>query len=235
MKKGFITILAAAAIAISAISCSKADDVLSYNNMTMGNVEAGVFTSDQGNIFNVTEQTCTGQLEAMERAFVICDVLKKTEGTENEYDVRVNFIAEVLEKRAIPVSEISDLETYMNDPLIVSNAWTAGGYVNFLLTVPVVQDSKEVHEINLLHDYQDGAYIFNIRHDAKGEIIKKDDDRTFVLSTAYVSFPIKSIITEDKAKITLNWNSYVTDGSTILYETKESSGTKDYVKSEFEH
>ncbi len=235
MKKGLIISLAAAVIALSAISCSKSEEVISYNNITMGNIEAGIFTSDQGNIFNVTEQTCPGKLDTMKRAFIICDILNKTAGLQDEYDIRVNYIADVLEKEAVPVSDIPNLETYMNDPLILTNAWTSGGYINFFLTVPVKRGSKKEHEINLLHEYRDGAYIFRLCHNANGEIITDNSGNTLVMATAYVSFPITSIIREDEAKVTLEWNSYITEGNQITAETRQFSETQDYTKSEFEH
>ena len=51
---GKLIILAAAAVSFAAASCHK-DDTLRYNNVTMGNVVAGTFISDQGNAFNVVE------------------------------------------------------------------------------------------------------------------------------------------------------------------------------------
>ena len=76
--KGIIICIIAAAF----ISSCKQDETLRYNNLTMGNIVNGTFVSDQGNIFNVVEKTCEGNLEEMERALVICDVLKLKPGTE---------------------------------------------------------------------------------------------------------------------------------------------------------
>ena len=69
--KGIIICIIAAVF----ISSCKQDETLRYNNLTMGNIVNGTFVSDQGNIFNVVEKTCEGNLEEMERALVICDVL----------------------------------------------------------------------------------------------------------------------------------------------------------------
>ena len=59
--------IAAGIIALAAVSCSK-DDTIRYNNATMGNIVDGRFVSDQGNIFNVMEQNCSGKLDTMKRA-----------------------------------------------------------------------------------------------------------------------------------------------------------------------
>ena len=66
---GKLIILAAAAVSFAAASCHK-DDTLRYNNVTMGNVVAGTFISDQGNAFNVVEQTCQGRLDTMKRVIL---------------------------------------------------------------------------------------------------------------------------------------------------------------------
>ena len=52
-----ILTIAAAAMALAAASCQK-DDTLYYNNLTMGNIVDGRFVSDQGNTFNIVDQTC---------------------------------------------------------------------------------------------------------------------------------------------------------------------------------
>ena len=74
-----LRIIAAAMIFLAAISC-KEDETLRYNNMTMGNAVEGTFVSDQGNIFNVVENPCKGDILAAERSLVVCDVLNKTKG-----------------------------------------------------------------------------------------------------------------------------------------------------------
>ena len=62
-------IICMAAAAIAAVSCQK-DDTLQYNNLTMGNIVEGQFISDQGNIFNIVDQICVGELGKEKRAMV---------------------------------------------------------------------------------------------------------------------------------------------------------------------
>ena len=147
-----IIIIATGILAIAATSCKK-DDTIRYNNATMGNVVNGIFTSDQGNIFNVVEQTCPGKLDTMKRAFVICDVLSEKAGTENEYEVRLNYISSVLTKDAIFTSSLT--KEMVNDPIVLQSYWVSGGYLNIYFAIPVVSDSKVVHYINF--EYEDNA------------------------------------------------------------------------------
>ncbi len=233
--KGLIIGLVACMAALSAVSCSKKDNTLLYNNVTMGNIVDGTFTSDQGNIFNVVEQNCTGKLDTMKRAFTICDVLNMTEGTENGYDVRLNYVADVFTKNAKPASEIDDMDLYMNDPLIVRDAWISGGYLNLFISISVKQQGGQPHEINLIHSKLGNKYIFNIRHDAAGEILKEDGDNAGIgFAYGYVSFPISSIIEENSALIEIEWNSYVYSGSFVSAKTIAHKITRDYTKGGFE-
>ncbi len=233
--KGLIFILAAAVIGLAATSCAKENNTLRYNNATMGNIVNGVFMSDQGNIFNVTEQTCEGRLDTMKRAFIICDVLQNTADKEKEYDIRLNYIGRVLTKDAIAKSEIADLETYMNDPIVLIDFWFSGGYANMYLMVPVKRNDGKSHEINLLHEKKENGYKFIVRHDAAGEILKEDGSNSdLIFAYAYASFPISSIISEDTAKVEIEWNSYSVSGSIVTAKTKILTADDEYKKSAYE-
>ncbi len=233
--KGLIIGFAAAVMGLLAASCAKEDNTLRYSNPTMGNIVDGVFTSDQGNIFNVVEQTCPGKLDTMKRAFIICDVLGSTAEKENEYDVRVNYIANVLTKEAVAKADIENIETYMNDPIVLSNLWISGGYINMYLMVPVKRTGGKTHEINLIHEQENSVYKFMIRHNAEGEVIREDGDNSdLAFAYAYASFPITSIIEEETAKIEIKWNSYMVAGSIVSAQSKILSVEKDYKKSQFE-
>ncbi len=233
MRKGFIISLTAAVIGFIATSCAKEDSTLRYNNATMGNVVDGTFISDQGNVFNIVEQTCTGDLKSHKRAFVVCDVLNKVEGTENEYDVKLNYIASVLVKEAIPVSSIPNIETYMNDPLVLHDIWFSSGYMNIYISLPVKHTGGKTHEINLIHEQKDGLYKFSIRHNAEGEILKDTGDNSdLIIAYAYASFPISSIIKEDNAKLEISLNQYILSGNQYTPQTQIFSFRRDYTKSE---
>lgn len=218
-----IIVIAAGILALAAASCTK-DNTLRYNNATMGNVINGTFTSDQGNIFTIVDQTCPGKLDTMKRAFVICDVLSQKAGTENEYEVRMNYISPVLTKDAILASSLT--QEMVNDPIVLQSYWVSGGYLNIYFAVPVAYDSKVKHYINF--EYDDtasetaGTYTFHIRHDGTGEVFDESNEGMIQLAYAYASVPVASIIKEDNAKIVIKWLSHKIMGNTIsLTETSE--------------
>jgi hypothetical protein len=222
-----IIAIAAGITALAAASCSK-DDTIRYNNATMGNIVNGNFISDQGNLFNVVEKTCEGKLDTMKRAFIVCDVLNNTEGKENEFDVRLNYLATVLTKNAVYSSSITEGNEPANDPILLQSYWVSGGYLNIYLAVPVVSDSNIKHTVNFIYDdtaQADGTYTFHIRHDRNGEVFNETNENKILIAYAYASVPMTSIIKEDNARITLKWLNYkVAGNAVVLSETIELKG-----------
>lgn len=219
----FILAIAAGIAALAAASCTK-DDTIRYNNATMGNVVNGKFTSDQGNIFNVVDQTCAGKLDTMKRAFIICDILNNTEGVENQYDIRLNYLATVLTKNAILSSGITEGNEPVNDPILLQSYWVSGGYLNIYLAVPVVADSNVKHTINFIYDdaeQSDGTYTFHIRHDGTGEVFNDSNEDKITFAYAYASVPVAPIIKEDNARIVIKWLNYKIAGNAVILSQSE--------------
>ena len=120
-----INYIAAALLCLATVSC-KEDTTIMYYNATMGNIVEGTFISDQGNIFNIAEQdeSCNKNLLEMKRAYILCDVLCKTEqGLENEYDIRLNAVADVLTKDIITLGTEAEEEKLVEDPISSEHAW----------------------------------------------------------------------------------------------------------------
>lgn len=236
--------LAAAAIAFSMSSCEK-DNTIMYNNCTMGNIVDGRFVSDQGNIFNTVEQVCTGDLLSMKRAFVICDVLNKTEGGEdNEYDVRLNQIVSVLTKDVVPTANITT-EMLTEDPIHVEYAWLAGGYMNMYVMFPIKVGSTTTHLINLVHEGNmtnpetgedmSGTYRFSLRHNANGDKIDQSQNVDYIMAGGYVSFPLNSFIIEKEADFSIEWIWNSPNGDNLTSESELRSVTAKYSSEGFQH
>lgn len=229
----------AAIMSLAAVSCSK-DNTIRYNNATMGNIVDGRFVSDQGNIFNVVEQNYLGKLDTMKRAFIICDILNTTEGAADEYDVRLNYATKVLTKDPVILSENTDTTKTVNDPILLSDIWISGGYVNAIVTIPVKTNSSIQHMINFVVDdkaQKDSTYTFMFRHNAFGEVLASDSSKNkdMVLANGYVSFPISSIIKEDAANLVIKWNSYkVLDPGIVSSSSEEYKIERTYSKNTFE-
>jgi len=235
MTRKTVIYIIAAILCISAVSCKK-DSTIQYNNATMGNVTDGTFTSDQGNIFNVVEQTCNGKLDTMKRAFVVCDVLNKTaDGAENEYDVRLKTLATVLTKNIIGVGADADESNFVQDPLELEYIWIAGGYINMFVMFPIQINSKTAHLINMAQQptEKDGTYVLHLCHNAFGETLA--NGKQFVLGGGYVSFPISSFVQEDEAKVKIRWNRHLSTGTALSQESRKDSCQLVYKKGAYDH
>ena len=228
-----IMILAAAA---ALISC-KQDETLMYNNMTMGNVIDGTFVSDQGNIFNIVERNTIKNIEGMNRVLTICDILKKVEGTENVYDVRLNAVTEVFTKKHI-LLEYADAskDESVNDPVYIQDLWISGGYINMYIMLEMKFGSDQKHMINLVYDEKasgDGKYIFQLRHNAYGESLVYDATGIGYGGT-YVSFPISDTIKDNSAELIISSRWYKSEGYGWSSEVIDYSYDRTYTKGGFE-
>ena len=235
MKRIRIFWALATTVLISAISCQQ-DDTLQYNNITMGNVTAGRFVSDQGNIFNVVEQNCTGQIDTMKRALVVCDILHKTEGKENEYDVRLNMVNHVLTKAPLTLSEITDEDANVTDPIQIKEMWYSGGYLNMFIMIPVERGSTGRHLVNLVIDDKTStgdSYTLELRHNGFGEVWSQEDQE-YVLAGAYVSFRLGDLFTGNSAKVTLLWKWHKAVGNGWSLEIVDNKLEFEWTRGSFE-
>lgn len=227
--------IAAAVLCIGAVSCKK-DNTIQYNNVTMGNIVEGRFVSDQGNTFNVVEQNCPGKIDTMGRAFIICDVLSRSEGGyENEYDVRLNAMAKVLTKDIVALGTEAEAEIYQEDPIHVEYLWISGGYINMYVMFPYKPGSKTDHMINLVQMEANEGYSFRVTHNAFGETMTEQTSGEFLLGGGYVSFPINSFMTEDEAKIRIEWKWYQSAGNGLSMTTEYKFTDGTYKKDGYEH
>lgn len=233
IAKSIIFIMAA----IAALTSCKKDDTLRYYNNTMGNVVDGTFTSDQGNIFTVVEQNCREGWENMKRAFVSCDVLKKVESTENEYEVRLNMCYSVLTKDIVKKTAAdADTEMAVQDPVNIADFWIAGGYVNMYLQFEGKSGSTKKHLVNFVLDEEastEGKYVFELRHNSYGESLIYNENE-IVLGGSFVSFPITDIIKEDSAEIIVSHKWYKSAGQGWSSETQEYNYKISYTKGGYE-
>ena len=229
--------LAAALMCLGATSCEK-DTTIQYNNMTMGNVNGTTFVSDQGNIFNIVESTgeLYDELMKTERAYILCDVLNKTAGgQDNEYDIRLNAMVKVLAKDVITLGAETTDEMLQEDPVDVKEIWPSGGYINFYIELPVRKNSQTAHLINLVQEEATEGYAFRLTHNAYGETREAYPDEEFNIAGGYVSFPINTVIQENETKLKVEWTWYKTYGVITSKETETKGVEGTYKKGGFEH
>lgn len=225
--------IATVIVALCAASCQK-DDTLYYGNFTMGNVVDGRFVSDQGNTFNVVEQLCSGQLDTMKRAIMVCDVLNETEGKENEYDIRLTQLSSVLTKTPLTLEEAAEGDAAVKNPVLIDRFWYSGGYINMYVVVPFDSSKKVKHLINLVHSVgEDGNIVLELRHNAFSDL-RDDTNSKMTLGGTYVSFPILDVIKKDSAKIIVKWLWYETAGMAYSSVEKEYSVEYNWKRDGFE-
>ena len=237
--------LASLFIAILALASCKKDDAICYNNITMGNIDGSSIVSDQGNTFDIINSPANLNLETFKygRVILACDVLKKT--AEKRYDVRLTDIASVLAKDPVP-AEVIEPEDDINvdDPIHIRDIWYGGGHINMLLEFAVKKNSSTQHLINLIFNEvaepEDGSdlknYVFTLRHNAFGDVATEEEADQYFVSGGYVSFPVANLIKEDKACITLNWNSYKMEGGWFsIFSSEAKTKTFDWRRIGYEH
>lgn len=227
--------IAAVVSALAAASCQK-DDTLRYGNVTMGNVVDGTFVSDQGNVFNVVEQTCRGKIDTMKRVIVSCDVLRMTDGKEGHYDVRLTSMSSVLTKDPVFLSEITDDDMLTKDPVHIKEMWQSGGYLNMYLVFPIEYGSRNPHMINLVLDdnaVSGNSYTFELRHNGFDEVWT-EENKEYILAGAYVSFPVGNVISGDSAEVTLNWKWHKVVGSGYSLEVVDNTLEFNWTRDSFE-
>ena len=204
----------------------------------MGNIVEGQFISDQGNIFNIVDQTCVGELGKEKRAMVLCDVLNATDGgVDNEYDVRLTSYARVLEKEAITSESATEGDLAVQNPIHIEQLWFSGGYINLMIKYNARMGSEVKHLVNLVYSKDEqGRYVLNLRHNAFGETWTEENSSEMILGSGYVSFPITRFIKEDNAKLLFTWKWHKDVGSRFdyLYE-KDYSFEYEWTRSGFEH
>ena len=214
------------------------DNTLQYSNVTMGNFVDGEFISDQGLSFNIVEKTCSDVTDTLTRAMISCDVLSRSE--DGGYNIRLTGVVEIFTKNPVDSTSVaSDTEIMTENPLSIEEIWYAGGYLNMLIYIPVKENSKQAHLINLVRNdgnTQDGTYRFTFKHNAFGELITASDS-DFLLASAYVSFPIAQLFQEDekKVQIVLNWTSNEEKEGVWSDEMKKNTITLEVERIGYEH
>ena len=231
-----------------------------YGNLTMGNFLGDKFISDQGNEFTIVENNSGQTFDGMKRAIMQCDILNRTAGAENGYDVRVKLINEVLTKAPVSLEDASnDPEKVVDDPIKIDFAWVSGGYLNMYVLFEIQYNPKKegsTHMINLVYNTAEvgtGKYAFTLRHNSYGETLagkedseeeSKDENQVQTMNTdliqwgiagAYVSFQLSDIITEEEAELTIDWTEHLTDPlNNWLSDVTSKSSKLLYSKKNFE-
>lgn len=231
-----IKYITSALLSIFVCSCA-ADFSLHYGNITMGNFVEGKFISDQGLTFNIVERTCSVDIDTLERAMISCDILTCT--GESQYNVRLTDFNPIFSKYPVDSTSVTDNDIFKEDPLSINEVWYSGGYLNMHINVPVKENSRQKHLVNLVRNDMEsstGMHEFTFKHNAFGEVITADD-YDFIPSSAYISFPIAQLFKDDEQniQIILNWTSNEETDGILSKETRRNTTSLEIERTGYEH
>lgn len=208
------SILAILASAICISSCIQNDDILS-TELCMVNIESPTrLITDAGLAFNVVETSVSAIPDTVKRVMILCDVLRQSGASTDEYDVHLLNFAHVLTKHPV-LKSTADEEVIGSDGITLAQLWTGGEYLNGTIQFTSVINSKVSHTVNLVFDdtrsNADTLY-FSLHHNAHGESLEHEDipESMLTVSSDYVSFPVTEYIPEGKDEIVLHldWSWY---------------------------
>lgn len=233
-----MSVSCAAVIMASAASCKK-DNTLQYAVRTMCNITDGKIVSDFGNIYNIVENNCPGNIYEMDRAYIQCDLLNVTAGTEDEYDIRLSWLAKPEQKKPVMLGQAP---SYIGkDPVKLYQGWFGGGYFNVIVLYPGMKDSKTEHDIDLIVDdsksSKDKIYL-QLRHNAHGDLPAADSEGQAALYEKCLTFRISDIIdsyntnNEGALPVIVSYEWYKDDNS--MNETTPSEVKGNYLLGGFE-
>ena len=235
MKKYSKMLLMAVIAALCAVSCLPEDDDAVYTDAGMCEIITPTrLKMDSGLIYNIVSNRA-GDLEVgMKRLMIQCDVLRVTEGKENEYDVDLLSYAQVVCKDVVRASEADDA-ALGDDAINIVEGWIENGYFNAYLQITGVTASKTEHLVNLVfNDVRSNSdtLYFEMRHNAYGESFDNPDISTADLSImeGYTSFPITELRPAGSGKIVMHfdWEWFNIVNNVLSSEKCPSSGDLTY-------
>ena len=182
-------------------SCDELDPYL-YRVFTMGNPQAdGSLLGDDGVTYVFKD---IPDWNDAKRVVAIMDVTKEV----NEYrkEALLQSYTTPLSRKPVVV-EGAMPDSLGTDPVMVSDAWYAGGYLNMSNVISVRSDGSGKHVINLAFDKGNSTpdtMLFYMKHnyvEGKDEVIPHND------YGFYSSFPLSGLMPErDSTVIKICWN-----------------------------
>ena len=230
MKK-ILTQIALAATLLLTGSCIEDPGFLVTNEQTTGNIIDGRFLSDLGLWYDVVEQTCEGSLRELDRALIVCDVLKNTSTSkELSYNIRLKQFVSV----GLP-DVVNSYEGERQDPVQVDMAWISGWYLNMRVVYLAAKDSKVDHTFKVAivkEPTPNQPLVVRVCHDADGEYFGAENEEKTDLKSVidFISIPIYDLYKDLENyniyfEVEFPWHKADEDGETLLPETEISSIT----------
>lgn len=223
---------------LSFVSCMEFDEPLFYFN-EMADVSGGCLVTDNGLKYKVTDGEMSANIASYSRVYVQGYATKSYEaGSTYDYDVKIESMWQVAVKDLVKVSSIQTEEddTYGDSPILMSQSWLSGGYLNFILIVSHRRTQNYMGSVSLLYDdtkSSSNELFFELRNKQEGDTWENPemDESSTVFENLLLSVPIESLIpagmSTDQLKLNVEYKWFdAQDGAILpLHTTKVYSGT----------
>ena len=171
-----------AGILFAAVSCKMESTFYMENVASLANVSEGILYSDEGVVFNVTENASKKQDYLVEgaRYYMVFDIL------DREMDIRIRDLQDVV----IYPSQSQGLIPLYKDPVVLRQASISGGYLNLVIAYYKSKASKYEHKMHFRH-VKDGKILkFTLYHDGNNENPSVMDSEELETAVTYYSVPL---------------------------------------------
>ena len=223
MKKLINSISALAAVFLLLAGCTDKDSVR-YSGLEAGNIQSGIFTTDNGVEMNVVGND--GRFDVTTGRRVLVDYTTHSAADTKHIDIDINGLWDAVDVPFISASALPK-ET-VDSPIRISDAWFNAGYLNLLASIEAKDVSK--HLIMAAYDVSANGITFRLYHDGTFE-------QTDTVQDIFACVPMDEITIsyehycESVGKkvvspipVLLQWTWYALDekGPLMLYERKGS-------------
>lgn len=221
MKKLINAISALAAVFLLLAGCTDKDSV-TYSGREAGNIQSGIFTTDNGVKMNVVGND--GRFDVTTGRRVLVDYTTRPGADSKHIDIDISGLWDA---QNVPILSMSALSKDMVDsPIRISDAWFNAGYLNLLASIQAKDVSK--HMIVAAYDISANGITFRLYHE--GTVEQSDTVQDIFacvpmneVTTSYEhyceSFGKKAVF---PVPVLLQWTWYALDekGPLMLYERK---------------
>lgn len=170
-------------------------------------VSSGQITTDGNLKYNITQNESNTELIAGKRVIYVCDLLKMV--SDNEYNVKLKQISYPLTKKPVSVENATGDEFKEDNPISVSLAWFASGYLNLRINLYISNDSdkRKTHYLNLVLNKEEKTVT--LKHYGEGEFYGEGgmELEDLVLAQTYACFECADFDSD----YTLHWKWHATD------------------------
>ena len=221
MKKLTNAISALAAVFLLLAGCTDKDSV-TYSGHEAGNIQSGIFTTDNGVKMNIVGND--GKYDVNTERRVLVDYMTRPGADSKHIDIDISGLWDAQTVSILSMSALS--KDMVDSPIRISDAWFNAGYLNLLASIQAKDVSK--HMIVAAYDISANGITFRLYHE--GTVEQSDTVQDIFacvpmdeITTSYEhyceSFGKKAVF---PVPVLLQWTWYALDekGPLMLYERK---------------